>query len=249
VTDRRVARWIDGGAGEPAWNLALDEALLHGAGAVVRVYSWQPAGLSLGYFQRFGALDVARHERDGFVVVRRPTGGGAIAHHDELTFCVADDLDAGIFTADVKEGYRRIHAAFARLLERLGARVAVRGDALLESDRGDDSWLCFLQSSAVDLAARGRKLLGSAQRRVGRRVMHHGSLPLARNRVTPEAACVADEVGRAVPFAEVAAALRAELAAEFGLAFVESAPTAEERARAAELVATKYGQESWTRRR
>jgi len=244
-----TARWIDEGAGAPAWNLALDEALLDGTGTAVRVYSWEPPGLSLGYFQRHGEIDVARHERDGFVVVRRPTGGGAIAHHDELTFCVASDVDAGLFTADVKEGYRRIHAAFARLLERLGARVAVRGDAALASDAAAGSWLCFLQSSAVDLAARGRKLLGSAQRRVGRRVMHHGSLPLARNRLAPEAACVADEVGRAVSFAEVAAALRTELATEFGLAFVDAAPTAEERARAVELVTTKYGQESWTRRR
>lgn len=251
---RRVVRWLDAGAGEPAWNLAFDEALLGGDGATVRVYGWAPPGLSLGYFQRFAAIDRAPFERAGFVVVRRPTGGGAIAHRDELTFCIADDrlpdgTPGAFFGADVKAGYRRVHAAFARALAELGAASGPRGDAPLASDALGDSWLCFHQSSAFDLVAAGRKLLGSAQRRVARRVMHHGSLPLARNPLTPGAVSVGELLGRTVGSAEVASALRCALAAEFGVTFVDGAATAAEQARAAELVATKYGTPEWTRQR
>ena len=250
---RRV-RWLVDEPGAPAWNLAFDETLLLGRGATVRVYGWDPPGLSLGYFQEFAAIERAPFAAAGFVVVRRPTGGGAIAHRDELTFCIADDVlpegaTGGFFSADVAIGYRRVHAAFERARSRLGAPSRPRGAAPLPSDALGDRWLCFHKSSAVDLVAAGRKLLGSAQRRIGRRVMHHGSLPLARNALTPGAISAGELLGRVVPFAEMAEALRRELTAEFGVELVAGTATADERARAAELVATKYGHAEWTQRR
>ena len=176
-------RLLSGGAAAPAWNLALDEALLASEGAAVRLYAWEPPGLSLGYFQRFAELgpELQALEQRGFVVVRRPTGGGAIAHIDELTFCIADEVGGPFFSSDVKEGYRRIHRAFAAALAALGLAARLRGEAALASDDAAAEWLCFCKSSALDLEARGRKLLGSAERRVGRRVLHHGSLPLRAN--------------------------------------------------------------------
>ncbi len=247
---RSCVRLLVDGAAAPAWNLALDEALLHGSVAAVRLYAWEPPGLSLGYFQRVGdfTAELAAVERRGFVVVRRPTGGGAIAHIDELTFCIADEVGGPFFTSDVKEGYRRIHRAFAAALAALGAVTAERGEALLASDDAAQDWLCFCKSSAVDLAAQDRKLLGSAQRRVKRRVMHHGSLPLRPNPVTPGAASVAGLLGREVSFDAMAAALAPALAAEFSVELVADEPTQDERARAAALVAEKYGHVSWTRR-
>ncbi|MBM4016062.1 MAG: lipoate--protein ligase family protein [Planctomycetes bacterium] len=250
----RPVRWLVDGPSDPAWNLAFDEVLLHGGGATVRVYGWSPPGLSLGYFQEYAAIDRAPFEAAGFVVVRRPTGGGAIAHRDELTFCIADDVlpegaPGAFFTADVAAGYRRVHAAFERALARLGAASRPRGDVPLPSDELGDRWLCFHKSSAVDLVASGRKLLGSAQRRIGRRVMHHGSLPLGRNPLTPGAVSVGELLGRVVPFAEMADALRCELATEFGIELAAGAATADERASAAKLVATKYRHAEWTRRR
>lgn len=249
----RRLRLLASGAGAPAFNLALDEALLLGGGSAVRLYEWAPPGLSLGYFQRLAELDLAPARRLGFEVVRRPTGGGAIAHCGELTFSVVDAVGGGIFDADVRRGYARLHSAFARALARLGAAARPRGAATLASDRADATWLCFYKSSDLDLvagaASAARKLLGSAERRIGGRVMHHGSLPLARNPLTPDAACVADLVGRPVAVAEIAAALLPELEAEFGCVLVPGAPTVEELAAAERLVATKYATAEWTARR
>ncbi len=247
----RRMRLLVSGAGEPAWNLALDEALLHGGGSAVRFYSWAPPGLSLGYFQELTELagEVARCEREGFRVVRRPTGGGAIAHFGELTFCIADDRGAGIFDADVRTGYRRIHRVFSRALLRLGVRADERGAAPLTSDRDGAAWLCFCSSSDLDLVASGRKLLGSAERRIGTRVMHHGSLPLLPNPITPVAASVREELGRDVPFEEMVGVLVPEFESEFGLLLQPGDPTSEEIAIAERLVTEKYGHSSWTGRR
>ncbi|MEM8883869.1 MAG: hypothetical protein AAGD14_07370, partial [Planctomycetota bacterium] len=68
-------------AAHPAWNLAVDEAILRAGTPTLRFYAWDPPGYSLGFFQKLDEHAIP----EGFVPVRRPTGGGAIAHHDELT--------------------------------------------------------------------------------------------------------------------------------------------------------------------
>src|SRR4030065_446734 len=76
-----------------AWNMAVDEAILvaAGSGAVpptLRLYAWDPPCLSLGYAQPYADVDVPRLFERGWQVVRRPTGGRAILHTDELTYSV-----------------------------------------------------------------------------------------------------------------------------------------------------------------
>jgi len=75
-----------------AWNMALDELLLVWAERtgqpIFRIYQWMPATLSLGYFQRW--QDRFRHPASlSCPMVRRPSGGGAILHDQELTYCMA----------------------------------------------------------------------------------------------------------------------------------------------------------------
>lgn len=233
----------------PAWNLAFDEALLHGDATTLRFYAWDPPALSLGYFQDLSALPPLGAAAPGLEVVRRPTGGGAIAHVRELTFSVTDRVGNVFFPADVRASYQRLHQAFARALQRLGVECGPREEQVLRSDSTQAAWLCFYRSSALDLAARGRKLLGSAQRRVRERVLHHGSLPLAANPCTPQAISVEELRGRSTPREEVEAALIEEIAQAFGVVLEPALPSHEERERAAELVAQKYGRPEWTERR
>ena len=73
-----------------AWNMALDEAIQDAVAAgeappTLRFYQWAPPALSLGKRQPLDGVDFARCQRDGVDVVRRPTGGLAILHTDELT--------------------------------------------------------------------------------------------------------------------------------------------------------------------
>jgi lipoyl(octanoyl) transferase len=122
-----------------ATNMARDEALaaVHASGTTpptLRLYRWRPACLSLGRFQRSAAIDRAACARDGVEIVRRPSGGRALLHDDELTYAViARADDPLIASGSVVDSYRRISAALLAGLRRLGAQAeltpARRGDA------------------------------------------------------------------------------------------------------------------------
>ena len=166
-----------------ARNMAVDEAIM---GAVargempptLRLYDWSPACLSLGYGQKTGDVDFERLARMGWQAVRRPTGGRAILHTDELTYSIALPEDHPIAAGGIVESYRRISAALLRALADLGAPVA--------ADRRDDSPkltgpVCFEVPSHYEITFDGRKLLGSAQTRRRGGVLQHGTLPLSGN--------------------------------------------------------------------
>ena len=55
----------------------------------LRLYTWQPWCLSLGYFQRAGrSADREELARRGWTLVRCPTGGCGVLHADELTYSI-----------------------------------------------------------------------------------------------------------------------------------------------------------------
>ena len=193
-SDGASLRVVRTGALSPALNLAIDDVLLtQGVGTTVRTYRWEPAGLSIGRFQdpKWFADVAGTHQ-----LVRRSTGGGAIYHGDELTFSVAFDARVGW---DTDETYVRIHDAILQALASIGARSQrVPADAPAPSPRAQKNAWCFAVAGRHDLVAPdGRKLLGSAQRRVRRprdRILLHGSLVLGRPQATPFVAAVADQV-------------------------------------------------------
>jgi hypothetical protein len=154
--------------GEPGWNMALDEALLARADPrpVLRFYTWAPAALSLGYFQRFDEL---AHAVTDAVIVRRPSGGGAICHDaDELTFSIAAAREHPLFRGEVRHSYERVHGWLARAFAGFGVRAALRGAEPVGSDVGGTG-MCFHRSTPLDLIWDGAKGVGSAQRRRGGR--------------------------------------------------------------------------------
>ncbi|MEX1025162.1 MAG: hypothetical protein WD226_08805 [Planctomycetota bacterium] len=157
--------------------MARDEALLEhgGSSAVLRLYTWRPDALSLGYFQRFRDVPAAAGATS---VVRRWTGGGAIHHADELTFAIAAPLEHALYAGPVVDSYRRVHALVIEALALVGVTARLRGDvAPLASDRAG-SGMCFHASTPEDIVWDAAKGVGSAQRRRGGRVLHHGSIKL-----------------------------------------------------------------------
>ncbi|HEX5011697.1 MAG TPA: lipoate--protein ligase family protein, partial [Planctomycetota bacterium] len=114
--------------------------------------------------------------------------------------------------------------------------VAPAGGSRL-STRPRDATLCFHDLTALDLVdAQGRKVAGSAQRRVGARVLHHGSLPLEVPRLSPAGGSVSLAAGRPVGWDELADALVAAFAAALPAGLRPDALTPDERARAEELL-------------
>jgi lipoate-protein ligase A len=231
--------------------MAVDEALLRaGESPTLRLYRWDPHGVSLGYFQRAADFPWDRFAREGVPVVRRLTGGGAIFHGDEITFSITADANDPLFEGPVRASYDRVHAILARALERCGAprsEVAARGDAKILSDRPASPW-CFHESTAFDLVAASRKLVGSAQRRTGGRILHHGSIVLRPNRFTPEVASVEGLGGDPDPN-KVEGAIAEEFERALSLQLERRGLSAEEIKLASGLAASRYATDAWTRRK
>lgn len=236
--------------GEPAWNMALDEALLRASdGPTLRFYTWSPPGLSLGWFQRYDAVASlpGRH-----VVVRRLTGGGAIYHQRELTFSITGPLRSMPWADPIEAGYVRLHEAIRDALERVGVDSTLAGNRGRAAPRPDELW-CFRHPTHADLLGRtGRKLLGSAQRRIRTpepRILHHGSLVMAAPAYPIEGTASAHEQVPGLEAEPLVRSLTDALAAVMGRRAEPGRPTAAEIALATDLRDRRYRDPKFIRRR
>ena len=118
--ERTCWRLVETPPAPGAWNMAVDQALAdtvrEGGPPVLRVYRWSPACLSLGRNQPADGYDRDEIRRRGMDVVRRPTGGRAVLHWREVTYCVAAPEQPG-------EPLRAAYARINRVLRRLGDKV------------------------------------------------------------------------------------------------------------------------------
>lgn len=242
---------------------ALFQALEEGRSdqPVLRLYSWQPFTLSLGYHQPWAtSCDPGYLRSQGFGLVRRPTGGKAVLHARELTYCVAAPL-AGAFGAGLVETYQQVASALAAGLSRMGLPVTLKERALKIAP--GSAAPCFMVPSEKELLVDGRKVVGSAQKRGERAFLQHGSVPLtldyealARATADPQADLAAYRRAFA-GLADLRPGLEEEdLRHHLKLGFSQQFPGAwEERsleeyelAQAARLVEERYGRDDWTRR-
>lgn len=158
--------------------MAIDEAMRRRAAdtgeVLVRAYTWARPSLSLGRNQKArGVYDPARCEAHGVAVVRRPTGGRALLHWREVTYCVAAPHDAA---PTLRGGYEAINDWLLDALARLGVAATRAHPAAAEPPPGVAP--CFEHPSAGELVVAGRKLVGSAQHREAGGWLQHGSILL-----------------------------------------------------------------------
>ncbi len=195
-----VSAWrllLSGPADGPL-NMAIDEAILLAVAQgrslpTLRFYRWAPPCLSLGYAQPVADADFARLAAPGFDCVRRPTGGKAILHTDELTYSINAPQTDPRMRGGIVESYRRLSEGLLRGLTLLGA--AARNDRESAAENGESTGenigpvdsarsvvnkdpVCFITPSNYEITANGKKLIGSAQSRKQSMVLQHGSLPL-----------------------------------------------------------------------
>ncbi|MGH7466546.1 MAG: lipoate--protein ligase family protein [Longimicrobiales bacterium] len=160
-----------------AFNMAVDHVLLErvqrGGPPALRFYRWQPACLSLGRNQP-ACTQQSRLEALAPDIVRRPTGGLAVLHDQELTYSVA--APASTFGSP-RAAYEAINQALLRGLLSLGVpAAALTADSTRSSFRGAGS--CFAGSAPGEVGVDGRKMVGSAQRYERRTILQHGSILL-----------------------------------------------------------------------
>jgi len=168
-----------------AMNMALDDALLQSVAAgasppVLRLYRWRPATVTIGYAQSVASdinLDACRQA--GLDVVRRPTGGRAVLHDQELTYAVIASTQEGCLRGSVLDCYRAIAEVLCATVRQLGVAAELVPGQRRGPGRDPIKAVCFSAPSQYELVVEGRKVAGSAQKRQGSCFLQHGSLPAA----------------------------------------------------------------------
>jgi lipoate-protein ligase A len=275
-------RYIHTGNRSPAANMAIDEAILtaHSEGKVpptVRFYGWNPATLSIGYFQKAQEVDFEALRSEGIGFVRRPTGGRAVLHDKELTYSIIVSESYPGIPRNVTEAYRVLSEGLLQGFRALGLgaeMVQLASDEEKEKYASAGSAACFDSPSWYELVVEGRKVAGSAQVRQKDVVLQHGSILLdmdtdqlfrllkfsnekvaERMKMSFSKKAVAiNELlrgqGKApVTLPQVEEAFRREIALGLGVDLEEAGLTPYEQELAGKLVEEKYGNDSWNLRR
>ena len=145
---------------------------------ILRVYKWKPYCISLGANQDYNSLNMNKISEKGFDIVKRPTGGRAILHAEELTYSVVYPITNEI---SPKQIYREINLSlkeglinYNSLFEKIELEHTQPHFPSFYKD--EKSTLCFAVSAKNELNLDGKKLVGSAQRKMGNVILQHGSI-------------------------------------------------------------------------
>jgi lipoate-protein ligase A len=172
--------------------MAIDEVFLEQAArddrAHLRIYTWAEPTVSIGYFQGIDERRSHLASRD-CRLVRRPSGGGAIVHDQEVTYALA--IPGPWRACQQRELYRRVHQGLAELLFELAA-PATLCPARPAGEAGSEPFLCFQRKTEGDVLIGDCKVIGSAQRRGKGAVVQHGSILLRASPAAPELPGIGD---------------------------------------------------------
>lgn len=250
--------------------MAVDSAILTAvenreAPPTLRLFSWSPPCLSLGYSQPYSDLDQDQLNSLGWDVVRRPTGGRAILHTDELTYSVIGPKTDPRLEGGLMDSYRRLSEALFESLLILKLPVEIHQG---KNPLAHQQPVCFENPSDFEITAGGKKIIGSAQARKKDALLQHGSLPLKGDltRITlvlkypsteerkraakillGKATTTALILGKDITWKEAARAFIQGFSRTLNLELVEGGLTAYENELVEGLLLDQYANESWTR--
>lgn len=144
----------------------------------LRFYMWEKPTVSLGYSQNIEkVVDVEYCQTHGIDIVRRMTGGKLVLHHNEVTYSLCSS-DVETFTTSLSESYRLISQSLVKGLERMGLKASLANAPPDSYVRGNLP--CFSYPARNEIEVDGRKIIGSAQKRVKAKFIQHGSIPLRK---------------------------------------------------------------------
>jgi len=249
----------------PRENMAIDEAIFRevqrsGGPPTIRLYGWMSPAVSIGHFQHIDReIDLDACRQGGVTVVRRPTGGKAVYHDDDLTYAVIAGENNTLFPPTILETYRVISKCLVQGLHKLGLEAILAEEGRMQG-QGSLEASCFSVPSLHELLVQGRKICGSAQMRSRGVFMQQGSLLMSFD---PEKTCdimlphrepranqvqalqekvtsLYDHLPRSVTREDVCQSLIEAFQDEWAVSFAEGALTAAEEKLKDHLLATKY---------
>ncbi len=242
-------RLINSGYLDGYTNMAIDEAMFtlratNDMPPTLRLYGWRPPAISVGYFQKLEGIKLENNTMD---IVRRLTGGGAILHDQELTFCLVTAFKDSIIPDDISASYDVTCRPIINGLQSLGIDAQIRGDESPVTNRAvskkRESFFCFARLSKYDIAYRGKKLVGIAQRKKNGILLHHGSILLNEQNLD-RATSINSILGRKVEFEELSKNIVQGFEKELSIDLVPGELTKGEQELSRRLVMTKYNKQA-----
>lgn len=176
--------FLDSGLCTGEYNMKFDtgrtmECSKGKAKPMFRLYGWKPWSVSLGANQKENDIDEKECKERGFDIVRRPTGGRAVLHANEITYSVVTPLPQGL---TIHDAYRDIHIFLLEIFEKAGCSgldfERSQHDFRNHYKNSDMSVSCFASSARYEITHNGKKIVGSAQRLFGNILLQHGSILL-----------------------------------------------------------------------
>jgi lipoate-protein ligase A len=264
-------RIIDTGSCDAAFNMALDEAIAivvrqDVSPPTLRFYAWNLASVSIGCFQKSEDIDTGFCRDHDIPIVRRPTGGRAVCHHDEITYSFSVKTKTGLFSRGLLDSYKTISSAFQLALSKVGlpseSRKSKPASQFKIQNAKPHNPLCFQSISYGEISINNIKVIGSAQKRWADGLLQQGSIPL-----TVDEELVLNLFGRDVVHKgsksqfglkqilpglspdELKRTIWSAFEETFQIKLVDSGPSRQEILLAGELEAEKYLNDAWTFRR
>ncbi len=181
-------RFLGGDLAEGDHNMAEDMACLQSCeqGAsppTIKLYGWKKPTLTIGYSQQPSKLiNIEKARELGIQIIRRPTGGRVLLHSEELTYSLIAPNDYRLFAGDLRSSMCVISKMLTDCLVNLGCSREAIQFALPSKSRSYNGPACFSLANHYELTCLGKKIIGSAQRRMKRAFLQHGSLILKFDR-------------------------------------------------------------------
>ena len=201
--------------------MAVDQALLARCAADgrsrFRFYRWSPATLSLGYFQDYQQALRQFAELADMPVVRRVTGGGAIIHDQEITYCLIVPAEHHLYQAGAAQAYCRFHQAVIEVVRDYGVNLDFGQGSAAGQSQAHGPVFCFARDYPTDLRCDRGKVVGSAQRRLNRAMLQHGSIFMENRFPQQPAVGLCDLAGRSLDWDQFESRLADRLAQTLSL--------------------------------
>jgi lipoate-protein ligase A len=171
---------IDTGFNTGEYNMEYDLQLVENVKEsefILRFYRWRPYCLSLGANQKEEEINKEKLYADGLTMVRRPTGGRAVLHAEELTYSFV----CYIGKYSPMSLYAKINNALLKGLTFYDERCSglelerVQPD-LNQHYKTPEGVACFSTPAKSEVKFGGKKVIGSAQKKIGDKILQHGSI-------------------------------------------------------------------------
>ena len=256
-------RFIDTGFNDAFTNMAIDEALLINSNIpILRVYSWSPKAVSIGYNQNIiKEINLDYCKKNNIEIVRRLTGGKAVFHDREITYSFILPENNNLLPFEINESYKIIAKALVIALKKVGINSEIK-----KVPEKIATPICFNSSNWYELIVNNKKISGSAQRRFNGKVLQHGSILIdfdynknnlifnsdnsfnninnLKNRIT----LLKRELNRIINYNELAEAIKLGFKENFDFNLIDDSLSNEEIVLAKKLEEEKYSTEEWNYR-